>query len=414
VLRDARSSLSAGAPAVSRRTLLWQLAAAAGAGALGVGARAGTTPALSVDAAVKPEFGITLSPQQRAAGEAFVRARTTVDMHCHPGAFFFGQLPGDPPATPAAERQPFVERACTDLKAGHVSAALFAAVSDMRLLGQTPAGLGATREFAAGEAYADYQRQVAVLRSIVSRHLAAPGGSPGDIDTAVRAQVPAAVFAVEGGDFIEDRLDRIHEAHRDRVRAITIVHYHVNQIGDIQTAAPVHGGLTPLGKSIVREMNAAGILVDLAHATFAVAKDAVETSSKPVMVSHTNLLTATARFPRFISLEHAKLIADSGGVIGSWPSGFGQSTFADWIDSIQRLLDAVGSEHVGIGTDMDGNYRPVFTNYRDWSLIPAALLARGLDAASVGKIMGGNFLRIFQESQPGAAAAGSAGRAKRD
>lgn len=85
---------------------------------------------------------------------------------------------------------------------------------------------------------------LAVLGSIVSRRLAAPGRSPGEIDAAVRAQVPAAVFAVEGGDFIENRLDRIHEAYRDGVRAITIVHYHVNQIGDIQTSAPVHGGLT--------------------------------------------------------------------------------------------------------------------------------------------------------------------------
>jgi membrane dipeptidase len=344
-----------------------------------------------------------LSPEQRDAGQAFLRAHTTVDLHCHPGAFFRGHLPSDPPATPAPGGQPFVERACADLKAGHVSAAVFAAISDMRLLGETAAGYGATREFKPGEAYADYRRQVAVLRRIVSRQLAAPGLSPGDIDAAVRAQAVAAVFAVEGGDFIEDRLDRIHEANRDGVRAITIVHYHVNQIGDIQTAAPVHGGLTPLGRSVVREMNAAGILIDLAHATFAVAKDAVAASSKPVMVSHTNLLTETARFPRLISREHAKLIADAGGVIGSWPSGFGQSTFADWIDSIQRLVDAVGAEHVGIGTDMDSNYRPVFTSYRDWSLIPAALLARGLDAALVGKIMGGNFLRIFEAVQRGAA-----------
>src|SRR5262249_47611854 len=155
-------------------------------------------------------------------------------------------------------------RACADLKSGHVSAALFAAVSDMRLLGQTPTGLGAKREFKPGEAYADYQRQIGVLKSIVSRHLAAPGRSASDIDTAVRANMPAAVFAIEGGDFIEDKLDRIHEAHREGVRSITIVHYHVNQIGDIQTAAPVHGGLTPLGKSIIREMNATGILIDLA------------------------------------------------------------------------------------------------------------------------------------------------------
>lgn len=62
--------------------------------------------------------------------------------------------------------------------------------------------------------------------------------------------------------------------------------------------------------------------------------------------------------------------------VGSWPSGIGQRTFADYIDSIRRLVHVVGIEHVAIGTDMHGNYRPVFRNYRDWSLIAAALIAR--------------------------------------
>jgi membrane dipeptidase len=59
------------------------------------------------------------------------------------------------------------------------------------------------------------------------------------------------------------------------------------------------------------------------------------------------------------------------------------------------LVDAVEIDHVAIGTDMHANYHPVFRNYRDWSLIPAALLARGLGVADVAKIMGENFLRVF-------------------
>jgi hypothetical protein len=152
----------------------------------------------------------------------------------------------------------------------------------------------------------------------------------------------------------------------------------------------------PLGKAVVREMNSAGMLIDLAHATFAVTKDAVAVSTRPVMISHTNLVTpGGVNHPRLISHEHAALVAAAGGIIGSWPSGFGQRTFADYIDSIRRLVDAVGIEHVAIGTDMHGNYRPVFRNYRDWSLIPAALLARDLGEADVSKIMGENSLRIF-------------------
>src|SRR4029077_1473426 len=141
-----------------------------------------------------------------------------------------------------------------------------------------------------------------------------------------------------------------------------------------------------LGKSIVAEMNKTGILIDLAHATFDVTKDALEISGKPVMVSHTNLATPTTSHPRLINREHARLVAAAGGIIGSWPSGIGHATFADYIDSIMRLIDAVQIDHVAIGTDMDANFKPVLRSYRDWSLIPAALLARGLRDEDVAKV----------------------------
>jgi membrane dipeptidase len=341
-----------------------------------------------------------LSPVQRAAGIAFLDRHPSVDTHSHPGRFFLAGLPYKTPTT-TSFGEPFEDAAIADLNSGHVTAALFAAVADMRLLEPTPAqGLHAAGEFQPGDAYADYQRQIAELQTLVAKRGLAEGLTPGDIDAAQRRRRTAAVFAVEGGDFIEDHLDRVHQAFRDGVRAITVVHYHINQIGDIQTEAPVHQGLTPLGKSIIREMNGAGIMVDLAHATFAVAKDVVDVSAKPVMISHTNLSTPTLSHPRLISPEHARLVAAASGIIGSWPSGVGQKTFADYIGSIQRLLDTVGVDHVAIGTDMDANFRPVLRSYRDWSLIPAALLARGLHESDVAKVMGGNFLRVFRENSP--------------
>jgi membrane dipeptidase len=157
-------------------------------------------------------------------------------------------------------------------------------------------------------------------------------------------------------------------------------------------------GVEVTGKSIIGEMNRAGIIVDLAHATFAVTKNVLDVSTTPAMISHSNLSTPTLTHPRLISSEHAKLVAAAGGIIGAWPSGIGQTTFADYIDSIRRLVDTVGIDHAAIGTDMDANYRPVLRSYRDWSLIPAALLARGMRDAEVAKIMGGNFLRVFQAS----------------
>jgi membrane dipeptidase len=382
---------------LSRRAALGHLVAALGVASFGAArARAQTVSAPIGDASRLADLGMTLDPEQRAAGVAFLSRHASVDTHSHPGRFFLKDLPYETPTTRAFGAA-FEDRAVADLSAGRVSGVLIAAVADMRLLEMTAtAGLHAAREYQPGEAYGDYQRQLAELKALVARHALAKGLDPADIGSAQRRHQTAAVFAVEGGDFMEDRLDRVHEAFRDGVRAITVVHYHVNQIGDIQTEAPVHGGLTPLGKSIVGEMNRAGIIVDLAHATFAVTRDVLDVSTKPVMISHSNLATPAFSHPRLISSEHAKLVAAAGGIIGSWPSGIGQSTFADYIDSIRRLVDAVGIDHTSIGTDMDANYRPVLRSYLDWSLIPAALLARGMHDAEVAKIMGGNFMRVFK------------------
>jgi membrane dipeptidase len=383
---------------LSRRDAIGHLVAAAGVAACGTRiGRAQDATAPVGDSTRLADLGMELTPQQRAAGVALLERHASVDTHSHPGRFFLSHLPYQTPTTKAFG-EPFEERAIADLNAGQVSAALFAAVADMRLLEMSAQGLHAAREYQPGEAYADYRRQLGELKTMVRNRELARGLSPSDVYAAQRQRRTAAIFAVEGGDFIEDRLERVHEAFRDGVRAITIVHYHVNQIGDIQTEAPVHEGLTTFGKSVIREMNRSGIIVDLAHTTFAVTKDVLDVSTKPVMISHTNLSTPTLIHPRLISAEHAKLVAAAGGIIGSWPSGIGQTTLADYIDSIHRLVDAVGIDHVAIGTDMDANFRPVLRNYRDWSLIPAALLAQGMREAEVANIMGGNFLRVFKAS----------------
>jgi membrane dipeptidase len=384
---------------LTRRKTLGSLLACAGAAALGIRASwAKDVKAPVGDAAPLIELGTDLSAEQRAAGVAFLERHPSIDTHSHPGRFFLKRLTDQTPTT-RAFGEAFEDQAIVDLTAGNVSATLFCAVADMRLLEMTSTqGLRAGRDWVPGEAYADYRRQLAELKTMLSNPALIPGLTAADIEAAHQRRKIGAIFAVEGGDFIEERLDRVHEAFREGVRAVTLVHYHVNQIGDIQTDAPVHNGLTVLGKSIVAELNRTGIIIDLAHATFAVTKDVLDISSKPIMISHTNIATASANHPRLISIEHAKLVASAGGIIGSWPSGIGQTSFSDYIDSIQRLVDTVGIDHAAIGTDMDANFKPVLRSYRDWSLIPAALLARGMHDEGVAKIMGGNFLRVFKSN----------------
>lgn len=375
----------------TRRRLL--IAAAAGA-ALAPGL-ALAQQAADMFAAQTGELGIALDPGQLAAGADLLRRRPSVDVHCHPGRFFMRGLEADTPLVRAAGA-PFEDRVAADMGESCVSGALFAAVADLPLLEvSATTGLRAGREFLPGEAWEDYRRQLAVLEALVGSGGVSRGLDPADIDAARCSGKTACVFSVEGGDFIEDRLDRVAEAHRDGVRAITIVHFHTNQIGDPQTEAPRWNGLTPLGRDIVRAMNQTGIIVDLAHASFDTTRQAAEISDRPMMISHTNLQTPDNRHPRLVSLEHARLVTESGGVVGSAPWGIGQRNFGDWINSILGLIEAVGVDHVAVGTDMDANYMPVFADYRHWGLIPAALLARGLSEEETARVIGGNFLRLM-------------------
>jgi membrane dipeptidase len=379
---------------ISRRTMLAGLA---------LGSAAGISPRLLAQSAPNSpglfdlpafELGMTLNEAQRQAGIEFLKNNISVDLHAHPGRFFLRDLDSK------AMGPSFEAQAVDDIIAGQVSAVLFSCVSDLVLLAPSATrGLIAGREFAAGEAWGDYLRQIRALRAIMTSGAAGRGLTPDDIKQAAKSKTTACIMSVEGGDFIEDRLDRLTQAHGIGVRAITIVHYHTNQIGDPQTEAPVHGGLTKTGRSIVKEMNRLGIMVDLAHASFHTVRDAVAIATRPMMISHSNVTTPDKSHPRLITPEHGKLITAQGGLIGSVPSGIGQTTFADWIESVLRLIDVFGIDHVAIGTDMDANYRPVFQNYRDWSLIPSALLARGVMPRELAQIMGGNFLRFFEQNK---------------
>jgi membrane dipeptidase len=99
---------------------------------------------------------------------------------------------------------------------------------------------------------------------------------------------------------------------------------------------------------------------------------------------------------RAISKEHAKLIADTGGVIGAWPSGFNKN-FDEYVDNIKRLIDVVGINHVGIGTDMDANFKPVLSKYSEFPKLAEALQSKGFSASETGKIMGENAKRVLSK-----------------
>ena len=176
------------------------------------------------------------------------------------------------------------------------------------------------------------------------------------------------------------------------------MHYRANEISEPMTESEDDSALSPAGEAIVREMNRLGMLIDLAHMPEKAARRALELSDRPVMFSHTHIKTPELNHPRFITAELARDVAASGGIIGAWPSGIGISDLAGYADRIFTLIDAVGIDHVCMGTDMDGNYKPVFDDYRRLPDLTGLLLKRGMGETDAAKFLGGNLLRVWGQS----------------
>ena len=325
------------------------------------------------------------SAEHRAAAETLARDTLSIDLHSHAGL---------QPRSPVALDQ-HIEK----LGQGRVSACVFTVSPDRPVLGYTPGkDIYVTRSPEPGELYAHTRRAQAPLLAAVDRGRLALVKTAADLEAARERGQRAAIMATEGGDFLEGRHERVQEAYERGQRVLQLVHFRVNELGDIQTAPAVHGGLTPFGRDVVREMNRLGMLVDLAHATEGDVRSAIEVSTKPMMISHTNLQNRTG-WRRFISVEHARLVTTHGGIIGSMPIAVGIHGFRGYIDEILRLVDTVGADHVAIGTDMEGilGGNALFDDYAAWLTIPGALLARGVGRGDVAKIVGGNFFRVFRE-----------------
>ncbi|AMW06445.1 hypothetical protein GEMMAAP_00870 [Gemmatimonas phototrophica] len=175
-----------------------------------------------------------------------------------------------------------------------------------------------------------------------------------------------------------------------------MVHYVPSALGDLQTQPAQHQGLSTLGKAVVARCNARGMLIDVAHASMQTVQQVVALTTAPIILSHSILSMDSSRLlaARSISVEHAKLVAQTGGVIGAWPSGFNKS-FDEFVDNTKRLIDTVGVDHVGLGTDMDGNLEPVFADYNKLGAWGAALQQRGFSRGEAEKVLGGNMLRVL-------------------
>ena len=322
-------------------------------------------------------------------GASFLRDNISIDVHTHAG----------PNGITSRTARPSDELA-RQMRTGRIAVLCLADVPDGPILGRNASNvLVALRTPEPGFLYAHHLERLAWADELVATHGIRRALTVADLRAVHAAGQPAIILDIEGLDFLEKKLERLEESYRRGVRTMQLVHYTPNDIGDFQTGAVVHNGLTPFGADVIRACHRLGIVVDLAHATLRTVEQAVGVATKPLLLSHTALRGSKAQGPtplteRQITPDHARAIAQTGGALGIWhffPS------FERYVDGLKEMVDVVGADHVSIGTDASGN-PGLMPEYDHFSRLVEAMLRGGFTRAEVAQIIGGNYLRIFAAS----------------
>jgi membrane dipeptidase len=315
-----------------------------------------------------------------------LRKSISVDVHTHGGKA--GITSKAPPNDDLANA----------MRAGSLAVACLADVPDGPVLGRNTQGvLAAVRTPEPGQLYRHHLERLSWMDEMVANHGLRRALSAADLEAAHKAGQPAIIADVEGLDFLETNLERLEEAHQRGIRHVQLVHYTPNDIGDFQTGAIMHQGLTSFGAEVIRACHRLGFVCDVAHATEEMVTHATNVATRPLLLSHTALFGSQAMGPtplsgRQISPNHARAIAETGGSIGIWhffPS------LDKYVDGLKEMAEIVGVDHVSIGTDQHVSPGSV-PDYTQWVHLVAAMLRGGFTPEEAGKIAGGNYIRIFR------------------
>ncbi|WP_369764857.1 dipeptidase [Flavobacterium sp. WC2429] len=268
-----------------------------------------------------------------------------------------------------------------------------------------------------GEAYERFNTCLDEMDEILKRNDINRALNLNDLKKAKKENKPIVIQSVEGGHFIEGEIERIAIAYNRGVRHLGLLHDNQSLIplGDIYTDTPRFGGLTEMGKKVIRECNSLGILIDLTHCSNDTINDALQLSTKPIIISHTGLDTQLGNDPkmskmmrpRLISEKQAKIVAKSGGVIGVW-THLAESPM-EYAQNIKAMVNTIGIDHVCLGTDtkmvvpegfikrQGGTTNTAWKEQKEgfYYVVVDALLKTGFNQNDIEKIGGGNYLRVF-------------------
>lgn len=226
-----------------------------------------------------------------------------------------------------------------------------------------------------------------------------------EIEANKRADKKSLMIGIENGLALEDDLKNVEHFAKRGIVYITLCHNGDNQICDsARKSACTHGGVSPFGEQVIHEMNRLGLMVDLSHAGERSFYDALEISSKPIVCSHSNA-KALCDVPRNLTDEQMKALAAKGGVCQiTLYNGFlrtdGKACIDDAMAHLYHAIDVMGIDHVGLGTDFDGDGGvPGLADASELINFTKALLRRRFSEEDMAKIWGGNWLRVMEAVQ---------------
>jgi membrane dipeptidase len=290
-----------------------------------------------------------------------------------------------------------------------------------------------------------------------TRRLAAdllPARTADEVAEAKRRGRIAVLMGVEGGHMIDSNLAILRTYFELGARYLTLTHSRNTPWADSSGDKPAHNGLTAFGREVVREMNRLGMMVDVSHVSDKTFYDVLETSSAPVIASHSSC-RALSRHARNMTDDMLRALAKNGGVVHiNYYSGFldddfyrryealkeetrreaqidqelagqprrrleeqrrlnalrlaklGRPPLARLLDHFEHAAKIAGADHVGLGSDFDGVSDLLPEGMEDISKIPnlvRGLMERGFSDEEMVKILGGNTLRVMREVEKRAA-----------
>ena len=232
--------------------------------------------------------------------------------------------------------------------------------------------------------------------------------SEADIRRNKRSGLRSLLTGIENGLAIEDDINNVQHFANRGITYITLCHNGDNQICDsARNSLNTHGGVSPFGAQVIAEMNRLGLMVDLSHAGEKSFYDALQISRTPIVCSHSNS-RALCDVPRNITDDQMRALAAAGGVCQiTLYNGFlrtdGNATITDAIRHLEHAIDIMGIEHVGLGTDFDGDGGiPGLADASELVNFTKALLRRRYSESDMSLIWGGNWLRVMNLCQQSA------------